>query len=677
VAPSLLDPGTVLGERFAIVGALGSGGTATVYLVVDQLRGERVALKVVHPHLATDPGVQRRVRKEIAAASLLSAEEVLVPHELHELDGLLCLSMPYHPGQTLDEYIASSGPLPLDDVRDLGARVARALESAHRQGLLHRDVTATNVMLERGREARLMDFGLARVEASTTRSTGMLGTTGFAAPEIYDGEPADPRTDLYGLGVVLYLAATGRLPFGSDHAIGTLHLQLSESFPPVRELRPDCPADLATTIERLLRRDREARPSSAGELAAALRDRTSLGADVQTEGRTSHIEPGPWRVVVTEREDDRGRRRVLRVTAGKAPRTLESQVTQQAQRLWTGVLAYIGVKDEQEDAPTPEDLLRRAVVDEAQVDARLRPSPALLQPRFVLVEGVSRQAARRLAADVRTAGFKARTAHTTITGIHPFTWVVALVLAAIVLPALILLPPLGLAFAALALPIAFLPEVARRLVHGQLGELPVAYTAALGPSLDRAVPGRFPLEGPPREAGGRPIPTDSPRPFLSRALASLDALEDTVAQLDLGTVIRSDLARTAKDLRERADLLADALDRLDAELARPQEDHGWVEGRLARLRTKKRAGEAVDDREILELQSLQRTWEGQRALVENLESQRTAATAGLLEIAATATSVRRELLAAPGTEAVQTRSLQRLREEATAARRAQQELARS
>ncbi|MCA9570080.1 MAG: serine/threonine protein kinase, partial [Myxococcales bacterium] len=605
MAPRELEPGHVLGGRFAVVGLLGTGGTASVYLVVDQLRGERVALKVVHPHLASDPSVQRRIRKEIAAASLLATDTVLAPRELHELDGLLCLTLPYHAGQTLAEHVAANGPLQPEAVRELGVRVATALGQAHRQGLLHRDVTANNVMVDHGRDAMLMDFGLARAESSTTRSTGLLGTTGFAAPEVYAGERADPRTDLYGLGCVLYLAATGVLPFGADNAMGTLQKQLQEGHVPVRELCPSCPDDLVSTIESLLRRERDDRPTSAGEVVAALTTRTAIGAHgpAVVEGRRLHLPPGEHAVIVSEREEDRARRGVLRVDHGKARKTLESEVTKRAQQLWTGVLAYMGVHEP--EAASPEQLLLRAVADEAGVDAGdLRQPPAVLQQRFVLVEGITRDAARRIAADARSAGFHARILDDAATGLHPVAIALLAGILALSIPILLVAPPLWFVFVGVALPFVLLVQLAFRTMRTRVADLPVAYGPALDAWLAKPVPGRFAVEGSaPVEQAPAVQVSD---PLLARVHASLDALDATLVKLDLPEIVRSDMRDTSRDLRARADELADALGHLRGELAVPVEDTSWVEPRLARLRTKLRAGEAVEPDEIPRLEGLLR-----------------------------------------------------------------------
>ena len=151
------NEGQILGERFEIVGALGRGGMATVYLARDRVRGERVALKVLHDHLAHDPAMRERLRREVVAAARLRHPGALVAHELHDLGGTWALSLPFHPGQTLAEHLAQHGPMEPEAVRRLGVRLAEVLAEAHTRGLLHRDVTPQNVMIgPRGEPVLLM-----------------------------------------------------------------------------------------------------------------------------------------------------------------------------------------------------------------------------------------------------------------------------------------------------------------------------------------------------------------------------------------------------------------------------------------------------------------------------------------------------------------------------------------
>lgn len=278
-----LLPGAVLGDRFIIQGVLGAGGMATVYLTRDQLRGEVVALKVLHDHLAQTPSMRERLRRELLATSRLRHPNVLVAHEIHELDGHLALSLPFHSGTTLLDQVATHGPLSPAALERLAQELASALADAHRQGIIHRDVTPSNVMLSDSGSSVLTDFGLARLEElRTATATSTLGTAGYAAPEVYQNVRAEPRSDLYSLGAVLYFAATGKGPFEASNPMGVLKRQLEEDFRPLAKVRTDLPAPLVATIESLLHRELAARPQGA---RAVLED---LLAGDAPEAVTSH-----------------------------------------------------------------------------------------------------------------------------------------------------------------------------------------------------------------------------------------------------------------------------------------------------------------------------------------------------------------------------------------------------
>ncbi|MEM7789751.1 MAG: serine/threonine-protein kinase, partial [Bacteroidota bacterium] len=361
------ETGEVVGDRFAILGVLGRGGTATVYLADDRLRKQRVALKVIHEHLSADASTRRRLDREVQSASLLRHDAALVPHDVHELQGRLALSMPYHPGHTLEERVSEEGALPLDEVRTIGIRLAEALTAAHRAGVLHRDVTASNVLLsEGGADTALTDFGLARLRGGGTRSTTMLGTAGYAAPEVYGGQRSDPRSDLYGLGAILYLAATGRSAFDSRDPMSALRQQL-DGVQPVQDHRPEVPDDLAVLIESLLAPEPGDRPAGAREVLDALEGRNvpkprATPAPTIDDGVVrQYLPPGPWTVVVREHMEDRTRRDELRRERRRGP----TKEPPWARELRKAVTSFFGMEDESKI--TPEDALANVVAEEAEL----------------------------------------------------------------------------------------------------------------------------------------------------------------------------------------------------------------------------------------------------------------------------------------------------------------------
>jgi eukaryotic-like serine/threonine-protein kinase len=168
----------VLGERYEIAGVLGQGGMATVYLAHDRVRQGEIALKVLHQHLSHRQSMRERMRREVVAASRLRHPHALVAYELLELGDELALSMPVHRGRTLDEHLDLHGSLSAEQIQGVLEQVGGALSEAHRQGIIHRDITPSNILLDDDCRAMLTDFGLARLLDMGTASTSALPTIG-------------------------------------------------------------------------------------------------------------------------------------------------------------------------------------------------------------------------------------------------------------------------------------------------------------------------------------------------------------------------------------------------------------------------------------------------------------------------------------------------------------------
>ncbi len=683
-----LVAGTLLGGRFDLHGIVGRGGSATVWLATDRLRGERVALKVLHPHLGADPSTRRRLRREVVAAGVLRGAPVLVPHDLHEMDGQVALSMPFHPGQTLAERVASGGPLPIEEVRQLGVRLAEALAEAHRAGVLHRDVTAGNVLLERPGDAVLTDFGLARVDKGGTRTTGLLGTSGYAAPEVYSGVRGDPRSDLYGLGAVLYLAATGRPAFSPTDPIAALKAQLDESLVPVRKVRPDVPADLAATIEALLRRDPVDRPAGAREVADRLAHREAPAPRSALVPHGRYLPPGQYTVLVRERDDDRKRRHLLRVEHGRAPSTTGTEWARWGLHIAAMVGDAIGIPRSGERL-APEDVLARVVAEEAGVpfDA-LRPTPVVLHRRFMLVDRTDWNTAQRLVEGARTAGFKADIVAAdppspAVRALARIWWVPIPV-------GWILFPVLASVFGELVLPILIAMTILLAIGGSSLGNLErvqrssVAWRGDLRDGLvpDRPVPApRFAatVETPAHTARSEEPKAAPTRGQLLRRRAeeALDALAATIPPAsELPDPARTDLHATVRKLRQQAEGLQEEVDRLDAAVATAPAspvEIAAVRSRLDRLHTLDRAGDRVDRAELERLERALEQHDADLLAEEQVEARLSACCAELLEIASTASRVRLELVAAPETRMSADDAVRRLRDEAALADRARRE----
>ena len=213
---SLQDDPLLLGlsTRYEVQARLGQGGMATVYRAWDRDAQADVALKVLHLHLRADVLVAERFRREVAAARRIDSPHVVTIYDL--IEDPLALVMAYLPGVDLKRLIRRRGPLPAAEVARIAAQVLEGLAAAHRAGIVHRDVKPHNILVDEETErAWLTDFGLARVDdlISVTTHTMTLGTPEYMPPELLDGTLVDGRADLYSLGVTLYEAVTGKLPF--------------------------------------------------------------------------------------------------------------------------------------------------------------------------------------------------------------------------------------------------------------------------------------------------------------------------------------------------------------------------------------------------------------------------------------------------------------------------------
>ena len=271
-AGGAVTPGGAVGGC-RLVRELGRGGVGVVWEAVDEAAGMRVALKLLH---AADARVRERFRAELRALSTLQHPNVAIVHRAGEDQGRPFLVMRLVEGGSLRERILRGGPLEQREAAAIGVKLARAVAHAHAQGVLHRDLKPANVLLDRQGEPILADFGLARVVAGAagpTRTGELLGTPAYMSPEQAEGERGaiDERSDVYGLGTILYEMLSGRPPFSGESLVNQVHAVLSERPTPPRALRalPLDPA-LEALCLRCLEKDPAARPPSATALGEAL-----------------------------------------------------------------------------------------------------------------------------------------------------------------------------------------------------------------------------------------------------------------------------------------------------------------------------------------------------------------------------------------------------------------------
>ncbi|MDP2312183.1 MAG: serine/threonine-protein kinase [Pseudomonadota bacterium] len=702
--------GVVLGGRYRVLGALGRGGMATVHLVEDVATGERLALKLLHDHRAADPKARGRLEREVAAGRRLDHPGLLTARELFDTDGLLGLVLPLHPGRTLAERVAMDGALPPDQVVRLGLRLAEALGAAHRAGVLHRDVTARNVMVDERGTPMLTDLGLAHVmDSGTTRSTTAFGTAGFLAPEVLTGTRADPRSDLYGLGAVLYLAATGVEPFAATHSLAAIQKQLAGDIAPIGTLRPGFPPWLDTLVRTLLDPDPARRPQGAAAVVAALEERTapeptaprrptSTGharAAAGPRAIAARLPAGTFTVVVKERDEHRDARKArnaLRRGAARAQAAAARTgglVADVSRFVGEAAAAIGGVTGA--GGPSLEERLAAAVGAVAGLPAgTIRDVPALEAERFRLVAHVDHATAEHLANDARALGLTA-TVHperepTDLVGWLLSRWWALIPLMWIAFPPLMAAteaPALFFVFAGLTVALATLvgPWVGRTMLPGSARALPIAYTDNLAPHLSGAVPpGVVDEPAPVEDAPPAGVSEASQATRLSaQALAALDGLEAALAAgVEVPALVLTDLRGSLSDLRREVRVLAEDAVAIEAELVAAAAPDGpssvWASERLTRLDTLARGGATVDPVERARLVAAIAANASAEAAEAALDRRLTADLARLLEIDATARRLRRELALERGATRAPEQALADLQARARAAALARREL---
>jgi serine/threonine-protein kinase len=257
---------------YRLLREIGGGGMGTVYEAEDTRLGRRVAVKLLPPEYSRDRRAKERFLREARAAAAVDHPNLCTVHDVGESDGRLYIVLSFYEGETLRERIRC-GPLPLAEARDVALQVARGLARAHEAGITHRDIKPANVMLTRRGEAKILDFGIARLkgdEVSLTRTGASWGTPAYMSPEQARGEPVDAHTDVWSLGVMLYELVAGRRPFGGESMEAVVSSTLTQKPEPLERIRPDVPPELARVVERALAKDPAERYASAAELLADL-----------------------------------------------------------------------------------------------------------------------------------------------------------------------------------------------------------------------------------------------------------------------------------------------------------------------------------------------------------------------------------------------------------------------
>ncbi len=268
----MTESGTILNGRYELVEPIGDGGMATIWRARDARLGREVAVKLMRPEYGRDPDFVVRFRQEAQSAARLADPTIVQVFDAGESSEGPFIVMELVAGEDLSSLLRRNGPLQPRQAARIAAEVAKALQAAHAQGIVHRDVKPGNILISRDGRVRVTDFGIARAlaEAQLTLPGTTLGSVHYFSPEQAQGEQATPASDIYSLGIVLFEMLTGRRPWEGDSAASVAMARLRSDAPAPSTLRPGVPPELDAIDLRALARDPAARYPSAASMAEAL-----------------------------------------------------------------------------------------------------------------------------------------------------------------------------------------------------------------------------------------------------------------------------------------------------------------------------------------------------------------------------------------------------------------------
>jgi serine/threonine protein kinase len=374
----VLRQGT-LGE-YEILREIGQGGMATVFLAHEIALDRKVAIKVMSPQFVHGADMIERFKREARTAAGLNHPHIIPIYAVRESQQLLFFVMKYIGGRSLDAILRDVGPLPFPMVRSILGDIGSALDYAHRQGVVHRDVKPGNIMIDEEGFAVITDFGIARAAQSDslTRSGTTVGTPSYLSPEACSGEAVGPAADQYSLGIVGYEMITGQLPFSADSSLGMMYAQVHSPPRPSDQLRPDCPTDLRDAIMRMLEKAPSDRFATLKEAVLSISGARISG---RTVGETSDADDSGVRthiglLAVPRPGRPQGEMRTPNSPAplSRVPpstRTVARQRRVQFGRVMTGLLlaavgagaAFLTLRARQEGMAEPDTVPKPTVVD--------------------------------------------------------------------------------------------------------------------------------------------------------------------------------------------------------------------------------------------------------------------------------------------------------------------------
>ena len=275
--------GSTIAGRYRLEASIGAGGMAEVFRGFDSRLDRAVAVKILAPQYAKDPSFVGRFRREAQAAARLNHPNVVGVYDSGSDDGTHFIVMEFIEGRTLADFLSKGGRLAPTKAVEITERIADALDAAHAQGVIHRDIKSANVMVTRAGVVKVMDFGIARIAEgaeNVTQTAAVLGTASYLSPEQAQGLPVDARSDIYSLGIVLYEMLAGAPPFEGDSAMAVAYKHVQETPPPPSAKNPDVPPALDAVVMRALAKNPANRYATAAEFRDDL-ERVRRGDQVQ------------------------------------------------------------------------------------------------------------------------------------------------------------------------------------------------------------------------------------------------------------------------------------------------------------------------------------------------------------------------------------------------------------
>src|SRR5438094_8331525 len=268
----ILQPGTVLGQRYMVMQLLGEGGMGAVYKAKDRELNRMVALKVIRPDLARNESIIQRFKQELILAHQVTHKNVIRIYDLGEAEGLKFITMEYIDGEDLRALIQEKTKLAPQEAVEIMLQVCRALEAAHSVGIIHRDLKPQNIMRDKSGRILVMDFGLARtLEGDGMTQTGALvGTMDYMSPEQALGKELDQRSDLFALALIFYELLSDKMPYKADSVVASLLKRTQERAAPVSSHDATIPKALSNVVGKCMEPDINLRYQNAGEILADL-----------------------------------------------------------------------------------------------------------------------------------------------------------------------------------------------------------------------------------------------------------------------------------------------------------------------------------------------------------------------------------------------------------------------